>query len=120
MSTNIDRVDVRGRLKVRRDPYWKRLSQGRYVGFRRLTTSTPGTWLARCYDDQGYLYEPLGDFATLPEKERFDAAKRAAEDWLRHLDMGGSTDRQTVTLPLGSARTGASVRTSRASCSPSW
>src|SRR5205823_706862 len=41
-------------------------------------------------------YEPLGDFATLPEKGRFDAAKRAAEEWFRHLDMGGSTDRQTV------------------------
>jgi hypothetical protein len=25
------------------------------------------------------------DFATLPEKERFDAAKKAAEGWFQHL-----------------------------------
>jgi integrase len=96
VSANIDRVDVRARLKVRRDPYWRRLSKGRYVGFRRLTSTTPGTWLARCYDGGRYDYEPLGDFATIGEKERFDAAKRAAEEWFRHLDMGGSTDRQSV------------------------
>jgi len=96
MSTNIDRVDVRARLKVRRDPYWKRLSQGRYVGFRRLTTSTPGSWLARFYDGESYHHKPLGDLGTLAEAQRYDAAKKAAEEWFHHLDLGGSTDRQTV------------------------
>ncbi|HEX9434523.1 MAG TPA: integrase, partial [Burkholderiales bacterium] len=92
----LDRVDARSRLKVRRDAYWQRLAQGRYVGFRRLAASTPGTWLARIYRDEGYEYKPLGDFAQLEPGERFDAAKVAAEEWFRHLDHGGSTARATV------------------------
>lgn len=97
MAYWIDKVDDRNRLKPRRAPYWKRITQGRYVGFRRLTTSTPGTWLARAWrDPPGYAQQPLGDFATLPEKERYDAAKAAAEAWFQHLDKGGSTDRPTV------------------------
>lgn len=107
MSTNIDRVDVRGRLKPRRDPYWKRLTQGRYVGFRYMTKGTAGVWLARIYAPDkpptkkrkevgGYHYKSLGDFAALPEKERFDAAKRAAEEHFRHLDMGGTPKSTSV------------------------
>jgi site-specific recombinase XerD len=96
MSVKLDRVDARGRLQLRRDPYWQRLTQGRYVGFRRMTKGTPGTWLARFYDGAGYAYEQLGDFATLPENERYDAAKKKAEEWFQHLDMGGSTEPQSV------------------------
>lgn len=92
----LDRVEARARLKVRRDPYWQRLSEGRYVGFRRLTAATPGTWLARFYDGERYHHKPMSDFATLDPKARYDAAKGAAEEWFRHLDMGGSTKRQTV------------------------
>jgi site-specific recombinase XerD len=93
----IDKVDDRNRLKPRRSPYWKRLSKGRYVGFRRLTRSTPGTWLARAYRGAGYAQQPLGDFATLPEKERYDAAKKAAETELfTRLDTGGTPERATV------------------------
>lgn len=96
MSGHLDRVDQREKVKVRRDPYWQRLTQGRFIGFRRLTASTTGTWLARFYDGEGYQYKPLGDFAQLPEKNRYDAAKKAAEEWFQHLDRGGSTDGLTV------------------------
>lgn len=97
MAIRLDRVDVRARLKPRPAAYFQRLSQGRYIGFRRWTTSTPGTWLARVYvGEKQYKWHPLGDFSTLPEKDRFDAAKKAAEDWFRHLDLGGTTDRPTV------------------------
>lgn len=96
MSMKLDRVEARSRLAVRRDPYWQRLSQGRYVGFRRMTKGTTGTWLARFYDGAGYAYEQLSDFATLPENERYDAAKKKAEEWFAHLDMGGSTEPQSV------------------------
>jgi site-specific recombinase XerD len=61
-----------------------------------MTTDTPGTWLARFYDGQRYAHKPLGDFATLEEKERFDAARKAAEAWFQHLDMGGSTKPHSV------------------------
>jgi integrase len=98
MSKRIDRVDLRSKLQLRRDPYWLRLSAGRYVGFRRMTRGTPGTWLARAWrEDKGkYAYETLGDFATLPDGERYDAAKKAAEQWFQHLDLGGSTKPQSV------------------------
>jgi len=92
----LDRVEARGRLGVRRDPYWQRLTQGRYVGFRRMLASSPGTWLARIYDGERYHQKPLGDFADRQEKDRFDAAKVEAETWFRHLDLGGTTDRATV------------------------
>lgn len=96
MAYYIDKVDDRNRLKPRRAPYWKRLTQGRYVGFRRLTSSTPGTWLARAYNGAGYDQQPLGDFATLPDRERYDGAKKAAEAWFQHLDLGGSTKPESV------------------------
>ncbi len=92
----LERVEARGRLAVRRDPYWQRLSEGRYVGFRRLSASTPGTWLARSYDGAKYHSKPLGDFATIDAKDRYDAAKAAAEEWFNHLNKGGSTKRLTV------------------------
>jgi integrase len=55
-----------------------------------------GHWLARSYADGGYVYQRLGDFSALPEGEQFDAAKRAAEEWFRQVDMGVSTKSSTV------------------------
>lgn len=107
-SKRLDRVDVRDNLSPRRDPYWHRLSQGRYVGFRRMTKTSPGTWLARIWNPEkaptkkrkqsgGYEYpDDLPDFSHLPLREQFDAAKVAAETWFQHLDRGGTTDVATV------------------------
>src|SRR5512145_1524569 len=96
MKMQLDRVSFRERLAPRRDPYYQRVSQGRYVGFRKMAAGAPGTWLARLYDGESYAHKPLGDFGTLEEKERFDAAKKAAETWFQHLDMGGSTKPHSV------------------------
>lgn len=96
MTKRIDRVDVRAKLTARRDPYWHRLTQGRYVGYRRMARGAVGTWLARIYDGERYLQSPLGDFAALPDGDRYDAAKRAAEDWFKHLDHGGAPKSGTV------------------------
>ena len=97
MAVRLDRVDSRGKLKPRRNPYWQRLTAGRYLGFRHLSATSCGNWLARLYEGQKkYLQRPLGDFGNLPEKQRFDAAKKTAEEWFSHLDLGGSTDNATV------------------------
>jgi integrase len=93
---NLARVGERNSLKVRREPYWQRLTEGRYVGFRRISAGTPGTWLARYYDGEKYHHRPLGDFGTLDDRQRFDAAKAAAEEFFRSLDMGGTTEKVTV------------------------
>lgn len=92
MGYRIDSVDVRRRKCVpRRDPYWMRLTKGRYIGYRKMAAGREGTWLARAYDGAKYVYHPLDDFAALPDGERYDAAKKAAEEWFKHLDLGGST-----------------------------
>jgi integrase len=94
----IDRVDTRAKLDLRRDPYWQRLAQGRYLGFRRMTKGRTGTWLARLYDGEKYVYPHggIGDFSALPENEQFDAAKKAAEEWFRQQEMGVSPKSTTV------------------------
>lgn len=96
MGKRLDRVDVRGRLDLRRDPYWQRISEGRYIGFRKMTKGSEGTWLARVYVDGKYVHRSLGDFAELPDGDRYDAALREANKWFSHLDLGGSTTPNTV------------------------
>lgn len=67
---------TRERLPVRPDPYWQRLKEGAYLGFRR----GPDTWIARWRDRQGKQnYEPLG------EAMEFDDAKKQAEQWLEQI-----------------------------------
>jgi integrase len=84
-------VTVRERLQVRRDPYWQELTRGRHIGFRRISATTSGSWLARYYDDETRKYHqrPLGDLASLLPDQRFGEAKRLAEEWFAHLDVGG-------------------------------
>jgi integrase len=94
----LDRVDVRSKLLIRRDPYWHRLSEGHHLGYRRMTRGSPGTWLARFYNGESYDYPAsgIGDFSALPESEQFDAAKLAAEEWFRQREMGVSQKSTTV------------------------
>ena len=66
----------RERLKARDWPYYKRLTEGAYLGFRR----GPDTWIARFRGRDGkQQYKPLG------EALGFDEAKRRAEEWLSQL-----------------------------------
>jgi integrase len=74
--TDLTRKRTRDRLPVRPDPYWLRLKEGAYLGFRR----GPDTWLARWRDrDHRQSYQPLG------EALEFDAAKHKAEEWLEQI-----------------------------------
>ena len=102
MPIRLDRVDYRARLEPRLAAYWQRLTEGRYIGFRMMPAAkrskqkSDGKWFARAYNGTDYDFEKLGDFALLPQKERFDAAKRSAEDWFRRLDFGGDARSCTV------------------------
>jgi integrase len=74
--TDLSRKRDREHLAVRREPYWQRLAEGAYVGFRR----GPDTWLARFRGRDGkQQYHPLGEGLD------FDDAKREAEAWLARL-----------------------------------
>lgn len=95
---NITKVVDRQKLKPRRDPYWSKMTKGCFLGFRKMTPTTSGAWLARCFDEATgkQAYKALGDFAELPDHQRHDAAKKAAQDWFTHLGRGGSPQTTTV------------------------
>ncbi len=88
MSARIDSVSSRQRLKPRRGPYWHRISKGCYLGYRKMSPSGDGTWLARVRDvqagEQHQRYKALGEFGELPGYLRFDMAQKAARAWFDH------------------------------------
>ena len=92
------KVTHREKLKPRRDPYFESLATGCALGFRKMSAATEGTWVARWRDPATgkQHHKPLGSFDELTPSDRYDAAKRAADAWFRHLGMGGSTDAFTV------------------------
>lgn len=97
MATIIHTVKGREKLEFRREPYWQRLAAGQHIGYR-VAASGPGSWIAKHRDEltgERKLHA-LGDFAHLPDAERFDAAANAAAAWFAHLAGGGSTERETV------------------------
>lgn len=95
---SISKVVERDKLKPRRDPYWSKISKGCYLGFRKMTAGSTGTWLARCLDETAgkQVYKALGDLLELPDHQRYDAAFKAAQEWFTHLGKGGSAQATTV------------------------
>ena len=93
------RIDTkRGRdaLAPCREPYFHKLSKGRYIGLRKLTGGY-ATWIARYRDEHGAQhYQSLGD---LSETFDFDQAKEAAERWIGEFERG-VTNRQEDGRPV--------------------
>jgi len=73
---DLSRKRDRERLKVRREPYWMRLSRGQYLGFRRGAD----TWLVRLRDRAGKQHHH-----ALQNVIEYDEAKKAAEHWLKQV-----------------------------------
>jgi integrase len=98
VGTKIETVTARAKLKPRREPYWHRVSKGCYLGFRKMTADSEGSWTARALDERTgkQAYKALGEFGALPDHQRFDAARKDAEQWFEHLGRGGSIVAQTV------------------------
>ena len=98
MGWKIDTVSARARLQPRRPPYWQRDSKGNYIGYRKMTADSAGTWWARRRDEASgrQIEHALGDLTDVPDHQRFDRATAAARDWFRHLDKGGSTGKATI------------------------
>lgn len=90
--TSINTVSARDKLKTRREPYWHRVAKGCYLGYRKMTAGTGGTWVTRLLDETTgkQSYSSLGDFSELPDHLRFDAAYKAADAWFKHRNEGGS------------------------------
>ena len=99
MALRIDTVASRDKLKPRREAYWQRVRKGCFVGYRKMTVSGHGTWLARARDEEAgtkQLFKPLGEFGDLADHLRFDAATKAALAWFDHLGRGGTARAATV------------------------
>lgn len=97
---NLQAVNKRESLKHRRDPYWSRLDKGCALGFRKMTPGSEGSRSARAEDETTgkRVTKSLGEFLHLPNSQRYDAARKAAEEWFAHLGKGGSTELLTVRL----------------------
>ena len=98
MATTISTVAARDKLKARREPYWTRITSGCQLGYRKMSPATPGTWIAKYRDAETGKRDKrsLGEFGELPAAQRYDAAKRAAEQWFAHLGKGGTAKAVTV------------------------
>ncbi len=96
--TSIERADRRAELAPRRQPHWKMVKSGSFIGYRFMTRGRPGSWLARTWLDSERKYAQcsLGDFADKPEGERYDAAVAKAAPFFAHHAAGGSTEAITV------------------------
>jgi site-specific recombinase XerD len=97
MAAKIETVSSRSKLKPRREPYWQRLKRGAFVGFRKMTADSIGTWIARVRSEGKQVFVTLGTFDDYPQHERFDLAVRAAGEWLQH-KAGPSTDKSVRTV----------------------
>jgi len=97
-SDPIDTVDARKKLTARRDPYWARIRTGLYIGFRKMHADSVGSWTARWRDPatEKQHRQTLGTFDHLSAGDRYDAAVRAANDWVAHFAQVGTTDVVTV------------------------
>jgi integrase len=97
-TLNLQTVDARNKLKPRRDPYFATIRKGCALGFRKMTTSTTGTWVARGLSEATgkQQHQPLGDFEGLPAHQRYGAALEAAEAFFKQVGMGATLEVKTV------------------------
>lgn len=97
-AARIHTVEARQRLAARHEPYWTRLAQGAHLGFRKLTATSAGTWIAKWRDAESgeRSKKSLGSFEALPPGQRYDAACTEARRWFEHLGLGGSAKPLTV------------------------
>lgn len=94
--SKIKTVRDRERLKPRRDPYYEKLALGQYVGFRKMTVSSKGTWVAR-YREDGELKQQHKRLAvSMTGHAAYDEAVRLAREWFEHLGIGGESGEYTV------------------------
>ncbi len=96
--TTFSKVIERDKLKPKREPYWTKLMANCHLGFRKMTSGSDGTYIARFYDAESHKkpQKSLGAFSEYPDHERYDLARKDAFAWFEHLGRGGSSDVLTV------------------------
>ena len=98
MAHLISTVTARAKLKPRREPYWFRITMGFYLGFRKMTATSEGTWNFRAMDvtTQKEVFKTMGNFSELPAHQRFDAAQTEAMTHVEHIGKGGIIKPKTI------------------------
>jgi integrase len=95
-DTKLDTRASRLRLKNRREPYWRSISEGLAIGYRRGAKG--GTWIARHYSPQhGRRYRSIGTADDVADADgahvlSFSQAQEAGRAWFADLarhDRGG-------------------------------
>lgn len=95
----MDIKTVRGRNELIpcREPYWSRIRKGCHLGFRKLTTESAGSQIARYTSPtDGRSFKTLGQLDAVRNAERFDAARVDAESWFDAIEQTGSPIQRTV------------------------
>src|SRR5215470_6283130 len=89
VDTKLDTRTARWRLKQSREPYWRSISEGLSIGYRKGTKG--GTWRARHYSHvHGHRYAPLGTADDIADPDgvhvlSFSQAQEAARKWFANL-----------------------------------
>ncbi len=98
MATNITTVKGRDALKLRHSPYWHKIGTGCFLGLRKTTRGTAGSWIARYRNDDSGAQQlhSLGRFEDFAPTDRFDRATQAAKEWFDHMGRGGNAGAVTV------------------------
>ncbi|GLC93996.1 phage-related integrase [Cupriavidus sp. TA19] len=90
-APNLKSKNGRAGLPARREPYWQRVREGVYLGYRVAANGGAGTWIARRRDEGGrQQYRALG------HHDEFDAAQDACVAWAVGVDHGASHKSSTV------------------------
>ena len=77
--TKIDTVTARQTLKARHAPYWQKIRTECHLGYRKITSESSGSWIARYRDETGkYQLHSLGSFESVLAHKRYDEAVKQA------------------------------------------
>lgn len=70
--------------------YWRKLSAGKAIGYRKTTADEDGAWWARWRDAENgrQVYERLGDLRTVPPGKRYARADELANAWFKACERG--------------------------------
>jgi hypothetical protein len=88
-DAKLDTRNARSKLKARREPYWRTLSEGLSIGYRRGAKG--GTWIARLYTaEHGRRYRAIGTADDVVDADRehvlsFAQAQEPARTWFGEL-----------------------------------
>src|SRR5215468_9393574 len=88
-DAKLDTRAARLRLRQRREPFWRSISEGLAIGYRKGTKG--GTWIARHYSAvHGRRYEAIGTADDVTDADSahvlsFAQAQEAARTWFADL-----------------------------------